>query len=311
MRYYYRIYGLTIRSEMKFSEAEELEEQPYEVDVSYGTIPANISEINRDQEVKGLLSADYKWFCYEQVGEFYIEKGNCIIAALRPGTDEMLVRSIILGPCFGSILYQRNIFAIHGSAMVRDDKAILICGGSGAGKSTVSTALRQRGWLLLADDTVAVTGENGSLYADPAYPQQKLCLDTALEFGLQPEQLILINEERQKYAIRLKESFCSSKKKIHAMVCLEVSDGEQPVIDEVTGNAKLEYILKNLYSLYDYTSMGMNPADFRRCIDLAGKLPICRVKRPPHLKALNQIVEGIMKWLGDIGDQEKEAVHSH
>ncbi len=298
MKYYYRIYGLTIRSEVKFTEADEIGEELYDVDIVYGTIPAHISEMNRAKEAKGLLSLAYKWICYENVGEFYIEKGNSIIADISTGSDEKLVRSIILGPCFGSIFYQRNIFAIHGSAMVWDDKAVIICGGSGAGKSTVSTALRRRGWLFMADDTVPVTGENGFMFANPAYPQQKLCLDTALEFGYDIDQLIMINEERQKYAVKMEDAFCSSKKEIHAMICLELSDSEQLAIDELTGNVKLEYIIKNLYTLYDYKFMGMHPMDFKRCLELAQKIPMIRVKRPLHKKTLSEIIENIVNWVG-------------
>ncbi len=298
MKYYYSIYGLSIRSELRFDEAEELNEGPYDVDISNGEIPSHISEMNRDKEVKGLLSPAYKWVCYEQAGEFYIEEGKRIIVCLKPEADEKLVRSIILGPCFGSILYQRNIFAIHGSAMVWDDKAVLICGVSGAGKSTLSTALRRRGWMFLADDTVAVTDENGRIYANPAYPQQKLCLDAALDFDYDINQLTLINEERQKYALRIKDAFCPSKKEIRAMICLELGDSEQLLIDEVTGNAKLEYILKNMYTFHDYRYLGMRPEDFKRCLNLAGKLRMVRVRRPLHHNTLSQIVETILNRLG-------------
>jgi serine kinase of HPr protein (carbohydrate metabolism regulator) len=36
-------------------------------------------------------------------------------------------------------------------------KAVLVCGGSGAGKSTVAAALVQRGYPLVTDDVCAVS----------------------------------------------------------------------------------------------------------------------------------------------------------
>lgn len=295
MRYYYRIYGLKIRSEVRLDEAFEIIDEDYEVDIQYGCIPKDEYLDQCAKEVRCLVSNNRKWFRYDDIGEFYIEKGTLIIIEANSNSDENVIRSIILGPCFGSILYQRKILSIHGAAMVWNDIAVIISGESGAGKSTISTALRKQGWLFLADDTVAITSEDGCLYAHPAYPQQKLCLDTAIEFGHDIKQLTLINEERQKYAVNVKDIFCSSRKVIKAMVCLEVNDMDQLIINEVKGNAKLEYIIKNLYAYYDYKDMGMSAYDFGQCLEMTRKIPIFRVKRPLNLKSQRQIIDNIHK----------------
>lgn len=60
----------------------------------------------------------------------------------------------------------------------------------------------QRKLGFLADDTVRVHPGTMGMLAEPSYPQQKLCRDMALKCGKPLEELIYIDEERDKYAWR-------------------------------------------------------------------------------------------------------------
>ena len=46
----------------------------------------------------------------------------------------------------------RYELALHAAALVADDRALLVCGRPGAGKTTLSLALEHAGWTLAADD---------------------------------------------------------------------------------------------------------------------------------------------------------------
>jgi hypothetical protein len=50
-----------------------------------------------------------------------------------------------------------SLVVFHGAALVRKTSALLLVGQSGAGKTTVTTGLIQRGWLPLTDDTALVS----------------------------------------------------------------------------------------------------------------------------------------------------------
>jgi hypothetical protein len=54
---------------------------------------------------------------------------------------------------------------LHGGAVVCDERALLVLGGSGHGKSTLVLGALQSGWLALTDDLVAVQRRNGVAYA--------------------------------------------------------------------------------------------------------------------------------------------------
>ena len=56
------------------------------------------------------------------------------------------------GTLTGAVLAWRGLLPMHGSAVLLDNKAILICGASGAGKSTFTAALLAAGARFLSDD---------------------------------------------------------------------------------------------------------------------------------------------------------------
>jgi len=299
MEYYYKIYGLIIKSEIEFPEAYEVEEQASEVEIKYGLMPDFIKKKQEKKSTISMLLREYKWFYFEKEGNFFIEKGISITVELDSTADEKHIRSLILGACLGSIMYQREIIAIHGAAVVWKDKAIIISGNSGAGKSTISTQFRKKGCLFLADDTVAIDSKDGCIYAKPSFPQQKLCKDVAIEFGYDLNDLILLDEEYEKYAVRLEDIFCPVSKEVAALVCLDIHDGDQLIVKEITSSMKLNYIISNLYTNRDFKSVGMNTKVFKKCLEMAQKVPVIMVKRPLDKFVAAQIVEQVITIIED------------
>jgi hypothetical protein len=61
-----------------------------------------------------------------------------------------------------SIFRRRGIVSFHAAALARGERAILLMGDKGAGKSTLSAALALRGWSVVSDDLVRlIEGEPG------------------------------------------------------------------------------------------------------------------------------------------------------
>ncbi|MBO0718286.1 MAG: AAA family ATPase, partial [Rhizobiales bacterium] len=62
------------------------------------------------------------------------------------------------------LLHQREQIVLHASAVEVNGKAMVFCGHSGAGKSTIAAALAKRGYRLITDDVCALT------FSDAAHP---------------------------------------------------------------------------------------------------------------------------------------------
>lgn len=105
--------------------------------------------------------------------------------------------------------------------MYTGEQAILLCGESGAGKSTVAMELLQRKLGFLADDTVRVHPGTMGMLAEPSYPLQKLCRDMALKCGKPLEELIYIDEERDKYAWRRQDCYRKEAALLGKIFCCE------------------------------------------------------------------------------------------
>ena len=70
-------------------------------------------------------------------------------------------------------LRRRGRFLLHAFAAAYDERAVLLVGGAGAGKTTTGMALLQAGWRLLSNDS-PIVDENGLILSYPgllaAYP---------------------------------------------------------------------------------------------------------------------------------------------
>lgn len=75
----------------------------------------------------------------------------------------------LYGPILGFVLRSRGVLALHASAVVVDNAAVLLVGSQGAGKSTTAAALVMRGCSALSDDLTALELTANAWMAQPAF----------------------------------------------------------------------------------------------------------------------------------------------
>lgn len=86
------------------------------------------------------------------VARFLIENARQIVFATEGGKDPADVTAFLTGSVMGLLLHLRGYVVLHASAVLVGGKAVLFCGYSGAGKSTMAAALGKRGYTMLSDD---------------------------------------------------------------------------------------------------------------------------------------------------------------
>ncbi|ALP35729.1 serine kinase [Paenibacillus sp. IHB B 3084] len=112
---------------------------------------------------------------------YAVRGGKEVEVYVYHGADPDTVRLFVLGTCMGVLLLQRRILPLHGSAVVIGGKAYAFVGESGAGKSTLAAAFTQAGYKIVSDDVIAVQATAFKTIVYPAYPQQKLGLESMLQ----------------------------------------------------------------------------------------------------------------------------------
>jgi hypothetical protein len=162
----YVISGLSVRSEVEIASAIVATKHEGEPEV---TISAAVVRKHLDAPVRtyGGIEADRAQLLLrvKGVARFLMRGGREILFDAEEGHDPGDVTLFLLGTCFAVILQQRGCIVMHASAVSVHGKAMLFCGQSGAGKSTIAAMLCKRGYPLMNDDVCSLRPESGGSFS--------------------------------------------------------------------------------------------------------------------------------------------------
>lgn len=286
--YNYIVYGLKIKSDIEIKEFMKSEDENNDLDIILGQVPQNI----KDMMVEGRQSYYSKtkvWFHIDNIATYYITNGKTILVEPCEDPDETLLRVYLMCSCLGFIMLQREQVAIHGGVINIGGNAVIFTGDRGAGKSTLTTALRNKGYQFISDD-VAATYFDKVPYVYPGFPYQKLCDDAMETMGFEKDGLsIIVGEGKVKYIVPAFDGFYDKSAPLTSIVKLTVGDVDKVTIEEVKGHEKLMLIMKNVYRQEFLGFMGgMSPVFIKKCIDIAKNIRCYKLIRPKEGFTVNE-----------------------
>lgn len=276
----YRAFGLRLASEIP------LQELPQEAD------PNNGADVEIKREI---LSED--WNAREGNDDFYafradevmlhipdtaifrIRGGNRIGVHSMAGADEHVIRLYLLGTCMGALLIQRKTLPLHGSAVVVNGKAYAFVGDSGAGKSTLAAAFVSLGYPLLSDDVIPVsfTPDRAPIVL-PAYPQQKLWLESIERLGMDANRYLPIYQS--KYAIPVPSRFCAEPVPLAGVFELAGTDKDEAEVQPLQGLVRLPTLQYHTFRNFMIPTWGLAQWHFSVSAAIAGQIEMYRLCRP-------------------------------
>lgn len=283
-KYYYRVYGIEIESEIKIEEFLEIDELDFEwerVEIRYGNIPKDI--MNRLKA--GQYSCENRNDIYlyiEGVATYYISNGNKVIIDIYKNADKKMVNIYLLGSVLGILMIQRRQVAIHGATISKNNKAFILTGDRGAGKSTLTTALGLKGYDFLSDDVAAVSCISKPVISH-GFPYQKLCEDAINKLDYDKSKCrSFIAEDKIKYLVPVKDKFIKSNVELNSIFEISISyNRDDVIIEEVIGHEKLEKILEHIYRKeYIKACGGMSKEYFKECVNIAKNIRFYKIIRP-------------------------------
>ena len=295
--YQYRLYGLRIITDLEFPQL--VAEQDYmpdvpEIRVEACEVPERIRQITDRKyefgEKISWLSNNTTWLL--------VENGEKIGYCLTGGGHPSYLQSYILGFGMAMLAMQRGMLAIHCSAVADEQGAVLIAGESGAGKSTVTTAFLEKGYRLMADDMAFVeTASKAPTMARPAFPFQKLCRNVALEKGFQLEDLIYINEEKDKFLVPYRGEFSVEAVPVKAFIMLGVTEGQEVSAQEIKGFERFYIYANNLFLRHFLKGEKYSPAIGQKCLEMAATVPTYCIGRPKDSDTTGRVIEEVFKCI--------------
>lgn len=303
--YYYKIFGYVFRCQYEIKQLFRVPAtEAFDAEIMIGEVPEEIEVKASQAEVFPCLGwRDDLFWMHNTYGILAVYKNGNIYAKSVSDKDVFYLIQYVLGYGIAMYAHLHNRIAIHCGSVVVDDKCIVISGDSGAGKSTLINEFISDGAIMLSDDVVAVGyDEQGDTWIYPAFPQQKICRDAALDKGYDLEELLYVDPEKDKFAILHTEQFSAEPHKLHSAYyvrCYEPENEEAGLqIKELLGFSKVSFLINNLYLGCIIPNTGLPAESFKLCVDAIKDCRVYQIKRPLGVNTLEEIKQEIKNTLG-------------
>lgn len=201
------------------------------------------------------------------------------------------------GPLMGFVLRRRGVTALHASAANFEGRAVVFCGPSEAGKSTIAAALALRGVPVIADDITALLEVGGRFQVEPGYP--RICLwPKAVEdlFGT-ADALPRLTQGWEKCFLPLdgkSARFEQERRPLGAIYLLgtRADDATSPRIEPLTSQEAVLSLLRNTYMNW-LLDRGQRVVEFDALTKILANVPVRKVIPhidPRHLDGLYDLL---------------------
>ena len=231
MKYYYRVYGVNIESKIEIPEFEVIDSNSdIDVKLSFGVVNEEIIDLIT-QGYRAKYEKQDMWFYIEDVAIFHIYNGDTVTIEPMGDKNNKMIKLYIMGSVMGMILLQRNMVAIHGGGIVIDGKGCIFTGQKGAGKSTITTALRKKGYKFIADDVCSINiGDKNTIHHGFGY--QKLCEDAMEKLGYSLDEFEPFRGDLNvnKYIVPAFDEFTKEEVPLEAVFELAVGDAKEVLL---------------------------------------------------------------------------------
>lgn len=227
-----------------------------------------------------------------------IENGEKITYELLEGANLQYINSYFVGWGMAIVAFQKGQTAIHCSALANENGAILISGESGSGKSTLCNHLLEKNFSFMADDIAVADIIDGQAGVYPTFPFQKLCRNVVDARGLNYDDLIYIDEEKDKFLVPVKNTFHNCRTPINCLIFLTLSDSDKVICRELSGVEKFIVCNKAVFFNRLFKNRNMPPKAGALCLDLAETIRIFMIARPARMDTqaeVNRLADEIIK----------------
>lgn len=276
--YRYRFFGLNVQSgiPLLLPTADPVQSSA-DVVIQYGEIPKD--GIAESQEIGGFCQArpGTLWLHVPDVAWFLVSDGRQIDVMPEPECDQQTLLVYLLDSVMSALLHQRGLLVLRGSAIRVGQRAIVICGASGVGKSTVGAVLIEQGFQLLSDN-LCVIDQDGQI--QPGYPEIKLWQDTIEALNISRTRLTPVRKQIKKYARPLQtEEFHDKPLPLVAVYILSTDNLHAGQLHPLKGMKAYLPVKNQTYQSRYLIGLGMAAHHLQLCGRLLKGIPVAQLYR--------------------------------
>ncbi len=284
--YYYLAFGLKVCSELQCPYRSIEPTKEIDIKIEGGNVPDYLP--NNDPHACYQRFQDKILIQDPLTGKFLVQNGTHIFFDLPSNIN--VKTSLLPSYVFAALLQQRSYFVLHANAVVKDDKAILLMGSSGKGKSTLTYLLIELGCQLITDDISVIDFSAREISVLPGSAYLKFTPDNIERFD--------IKDEMQPAGFgSTKSCLKTSKSALHPArvsgICLlDIAETISPYTTKrIKGLEGIKPLLHNIF-FADFSTEGRYATNyFKECVEIMNQVPLWYLTRSNKFFSGYQIAE--------------------
>jgi hypothetical protein len=313
--FHYRLYGLAVRSNQPLPCAAEGADGPVDLDIHISATPSRwldwdgADPVYAGPESFWRLDAETWRFGYSDARtgarwDLTCWKGERIEVRWMEGISIPDIRTFLLNSALSIALTLRDTPCLHATAVLLNERAVLLLGPSGAGKSTTAAALVSAGGVLLNEDISAIELAPDHALVQRGHPRLRLLADSASAVNQAFDQLPAVWTDLSFSTKRYLDLAAASGETAHParlgviyVLGARDSGGDDPALTPLKPREALQWLLGHTYGRL-WLDEGRRTLLFRSVARLTELVPVRRVHRSDRLADLPKLVDLLMQDAG-------------
>ncbi|MBW8687420.1 P-loop NTPase family protein [Chitinophaga rhizophila] len=248
--YKYWGFGLLITSSIKFPELMPATSSHTDVTITIGSIPLIHASASFSTGHITYTLNDYELlFTVPGIASYYIAHGKqIIIAPVTAKIEERILRMFVLAGAMAGVLQQRKQVPLHAAGIVEAGALTLICGRSGAGKSTTLAGLQDKHYRIFTDDVTVLRQLPGDEQVSgiAAYPMLKLWEQSLQTLQLE-DRSFPVMPGIEKYGIFFHQDFDTEPYPVNRIILLATGDVTAIDHQRLIGSNAFTQVVQHIY----------------------------------------------------------------
>jgi hypothetical protein len=216
----------------------------------------------------------------DEIATYRVKNGNNVQVYPHARADLASIKLFLNGSVLGAVLHQRATLPFHGSCFELGGKGILLCGDSGAGKSSVTASFCQDGAEFINDDITPVEITEAATTIIPIKTRIKLWEDSLEKLEIENTQFDKIRPDVEKFYLPVEKNY-KKQQRLHHIFILGIHTKGYFEANELEGMQKFTALRNQIYR--EIYLKGMPETEkiyFKQLFQLAKNVRVTVIMRP-------------------------------
>lgn len=302
--YHYRAFGRIVASELELPEFEPVDAHLVDrlgtdVHITRASLPA-VPLADRNA---GLFRVRGREVDFEipKIVRVRVARPDCIEVDLLDLDREREARLFVTGSAFGAWAMRNGRLPFHCGVVTKGGFGFALTGPKGAGKSTLTTALVQRGLGLMSDDVVLLDAVEGSsdgegrcVTVTPSFARIKLWQDSAEQLDIDTSKLSRLARGEEKYHVPFPQDRVAETAQLAGVFALTFNDAcEQPECRKLKIPEALAELRSSIYRPDLVPALNLEEKAFALVSAILTSVPVYEFVRPRDLSRLSETADAL------------------